>query len=194
MAGPLGSRGSWDGSTERLAAEAAELRVEEGARARARRASLSGQAAEEASLRGVLVDLGERGATVRLELASGRSLVGRVRRIGADVAVVDLEGRDEVLVHLAAVAALVPHDGGDEVRGDRLVDAELTFAEALGWLVADRPSVQVHLRGGAALTGELVSVGADVAVVRLEGDRRRPAYVAVAAVAEVLVEGGTGWA
>ena len=183
MAGSFGSSGSLD-SLDRLAAQ---LRVDDAARSRARRASLAGQAAEEATLRGVLVDLGERGTAVRLELVDGRATVGRVRHVGADLVTVHgAEGR-ESLVALAATACVVPQVGDDRVTGDRAVTSDLTMVEALGWLAGDRPRIQVRTRGGTTTGGELRSAGQDVAALLLDGRPRRLVHVAVATVVEVLV-------
>jgi len=168
----------------------AELRVDDAARSRSRRSSLAGQALEEATLRGVLVDLGERGAALRLELVDGRGLVGQVHHLGADVATVHGADGQERLVALAAVVSATPQSDEHVVTGDRVVVSDLTLAEALGWLAGDRPRVHLHAAGGSIVAGELRSVGVDVATVLLEGRPRRPAYVALRSVTDVLLLDG----
>jgi hypothetical protein len=176
------------GDVERFAAEA---RVDEAARTRARRASLVGQAEEEATLRGVLVDLGERAAVVRLELDAGRSVVGEVQRVGLDHVMV--RTRDvEVLVALSAVGAVLPEAAEHAVTGARAVHDDTNLRTALELLAADRPTVLLRLRSGATVQGELRAVGLDIVALVLDGTPRRRGAVSLGALAEVWPWAGAG--
>jgi hypothetical protein len=187
-----GSRGSAETSTtggtggfDAVDRFAAEARVQEAARARARRSSLGSQAEEEASLRGVLVDLGERAATVCLELAAGRTVVGVVEQVAEDHLQVRATDGRAVLVVLDVVQLVLPQGAGDAVTGAREVRSGSTLRHVLHDLAGGRAPVRVHLRSGATVDGELRSVGVDVLALEAAGDGRRRAHVPLGAVAEV---------
>lgn len=172
---------------------AAEVRTEAAALARGRRAALGERLVAAASLAGVLVDRGERGAPVVVQLLGGPARVGVVGRVGTDFVALDVGtgpgGRaGEALVPLAAVAWVLPAEGEPPVAGDREVSASTDLIEALGLRAEDRPRVRVHTTTGETLSGELRSVGLDVVVLDLDDGARRRAHVALAALAEVLVE------
>lgn len=186
--GPLGPEGDADA----LERAVAELRVDEAARSRARRASLDHQAAEGATLGGVLVDLGERGAVVSIVLSDGRSVAGAVEQVGRDLVVVRGDDGQQLLVRLDAIAAATPRSRADAVRGDREVASDLSFVEALGWLAGARRTVQVHTAAETIVQGELASVGLDVAVLLLDGPSRQRTYLATAAIVQVAVLDGWG--
>jgi hypothetical protein len=164
---------------------AAEVRADDAVRSRARRTRLAQQAAEEATFRGVLIDLGERGSTVVVHLAVGRPVVGRVRQVGTDF--VDLLADDgrEVLVALRGVGHVRTAPGAPPTTGSRDVAGDLTLVEALVWRAGDRPRVQVRAGGAEPVAGELREVGADVATVLLEGSPGGWAYINVSEVTEV---------
>jgi hypothetical protein len=184
VAGSRGSAGA-DGSFGAVDRFAAEARVEEAARARARRGSLGAQAEEEAGLRGVLVDLGERGATVCLELAAGRSVVGVVEQVAQDhVRVRAADGR-AALLPLDVVQVVLPQEAADVVTGDRTIGSGAELRHVLHDLAGERTPVRVHLRGGTTVDGELRSVGADVLTLLVAADGRRRAHVPLGALAEV---------
>lgn len=166
---------------------AAEARADEAVRARARRTHLAQQAAEEATFRGALIDLGERGSTVVVHVAAGRTVVGQVGRVGRDfVGLVGEDGR-EVLVALRGVGHVRTAPGEQPTTGGRDGSGDLTLAEALVWLAGDRPRVQVRSGGAEPVAGELREVGADVAAVLLEGSPGGWAYLNLSEVTEVRV-------
>lgn len=183
MAGSQGSPSSFD-AFDRFAAD---QRVQEAARARARRSSLEVQADEEATLRGVLLDLGERAAEVHLELDAGRALTGVVVHVGMDHLEVHARDGRTVFVALAAVHAVLPLDAGDAVRGTRTLSpgSADTLHHVLHDLAGERSPVLVRLRSGATVEGELRSVGQDVATLLVDGQPRRRGHVSLGAVAEV---------
>jgi hypothetical protein len=188
----------------RLERWAAEVRVDHAARQRTQERWLRRQAAEEASLAGVLADLAERGEPVVVRTRAGRQHRGVVRAVGADFlalaagdaaagaaagAGAGASRAADVLVALAAVASLRTGPGPAPATGDRPAAAGggLRLADVLAGLAAERDRVVIaSLDGRDAVAGEIRAVGADVAVVRLEGGGGT-AYVPLGAVAEVTV-------
>lgn len=172
-------------SLERWASEAA---VDEAARARARARWLRVQAEEDASLAGTLVDLAERARAVSLEVRGGRRLRGVVVGLGSDFLALRDERGQQVLVALDAVEVVRTEPGGTDVRGDRTSLLDVSLAGVLGPVAADRPEVLIRTREGTTVRGVLRSAGADVLRVRVEGDPPTPAWVALGAVAVLVLE------
>jgi hypothetical protein len=154
---------------------------------RRRTRGLVAQAAEEANLAGVLLDLAERDARVVVATTSARQHRGAIVLVGLDVVVVATEPGGMALVRSGAIATVRTAPGSPAVMGDRAARLRVGWAEALAVLAADRPRVRIGLAGGATCTGELRSVGTDVATVRLDGDGAR-VYVALDAIADVVVD------
>ncbi|HLT70696.1 MAG TPA: hypothetical protein VKZ72_11050 [Acidimicrobiales bacterium] len=178
------------GGGDRFERWAAEARVEEAARARAREGWLRRQAEESATLAGVVADLQERGVPVTVHTRAGGRHTGAVRAVGADVVVVRTApgagpGGD-VLVPLAALTAVRAGPGTGPAVGDRRPGAGPTFTDLLVDLAADRAAVRVATVGGDAVAGVLRAVGRDVLVVTPASGGT--AHVALGAVAEVAVE------
>jgi hypothetical protein len=160
-----------------------EARAADAVRRRSHARWLRRQAAEEATLVGVLVDLSERGDVVALRSASGRTHRGPVSFVGGDHVVV----ADEVWVRLAAVVAV--RFTGDIATGDRAAVRDTRLVESLAELAPDRPAVVVVTFDGASMRGELVGAGTDLVTLVLDGDRSQRCVVAVDAIAEVIVTG-----
>jgi small nuclear ribonucleoprotein (snRNP)-like protein len=170
----------------RLERWAAEARVDEAARLRARERWLRRQAEEESTLAGVLADLLEAGRPVTVHTRSGRRHRGTVRAVGADfVAVGATPG--PALVALGAVASLRTHPGEGAVLGDREVAASLRLSDVVAGLAEDRERVVLVTSDGDALAGVLVSVGRDVVLLRGGGDPPATCYVPLAALHEVVI-------
>jgi hypothetical protein len=159
-----------------------ESRAADAVRRRTQARWLRQQAAEEATLAGVLVDVSERGDVVSLRSVSGRTHRGVVSFVGGDHVVVG-----DVWVRLAAVVAL--RFAGDAATGDRTPPRDTRLVESLAQLAPDRPAVVVVALDGSSLRGELVGVGADVLTLALDGDRSQRCIVSVHTVAEVVVIG-----
>ena len=189
LAGLLG-----EGLTGRLERWAADARIDEAARRRARERWLEQQAREEATLLGILADLAERGTVVSLQLRSGGPRRGRVRLIGADFVALapvgDAGGRSgEVLVALHDVVAVATRPGEPVSVGDRSVRSQLTLTEVVIGLAGDRERALLVLTGSDdVVRGTLWSVGQDVVVVRLDGEAI-PAtmYVALDAISQLAI-------
>jgi hypothetical protein len=170
-----------------LARWLAEARVDAAAASRARAQSLRQQAGEEATLAGVLLDLAERGSAVVVEVAGGRRQRATVRAVAEDFCALRTD-QGEVLVAYAGIAAVAALESDAVLAGDRARALDMTLAEALLVLLAERPRLLVVGRDGTSRAGELMSVGRDVLVLRTDGDPRH-LYVPVASVAEVRVTG-----
>jgi hypothetical protein len=113
LVGPVG--GDLDARLHRWAAEA---RVDEAARRRAREWWLRRQAEEGATLAGVLADLLEAGTAVTVHTRSGRQHGGPVRALGADFVAIGAPV-GVVMVALDAVTSLRTRPGEPAVVGDR---------------------------------------------------------------------------
>ena len=149
-----------------MAGWAADERTDHAARGRSRAGWLRRQAAEAATLAGVLIDLAERAAPVTLETEAG-PYEGYVEVVTTRVCVLRREDGGATLVALAAVTAL--HGQDALATGDRAPALELDMAGALSALCADRSAVTIALVGGGQVTGALETVGAEL--LSLKGDR-----------------------
>jgi hypothetical protein len=167
----------------------ADLRVDDAAHARARRAWLRRQAEEEATLVGVLADLAERLRAVIIETEVGQRHQGLLLVVGLDFCALRTTIGTPVLIRYDAVASVrpAPHDAGPV--GDRVVGPSATLRGALGALAGSRARVIVRVRGGTALQGELRAMGTDLMILRL--DDRSAAYVPLTSLGELsVVESG----
>jgi len=160
-----------------------DVRAAEHNRSRTTERRLRVVAEESATLHGSLVDLAERGTSVRVTTSSGRRHVGPLQLVGHDFLVVA-----DVWVSLQAVASVGAAPGAPAAAGDRPA-VDLLLVEALARLVADRHDVAVVTVGGDVVAGQLRAVGADVLSIRLGGDGGM-AYVPSASVLEVAFRAG----
>jgi hypothetical protein len=181
-----------EGLTQRLERWAADLRIDEAVRLRARERWLAQQVTEEATLAGVLTDLAERGVGVALQLRSGGAERGRVRVVGADFVALAVPGGAggqvaEVIVALREVGAVRTLPGEPLSAGENAVACRLTLSEVIIGLAAERQRVVLGLSGSReVVAGTLLSVGQDVVVVRGDGaGTPATAYVAMEAIAQV---------
>jgi hypothetical protein len=162
----------------------AEQRADAAAASRARERWLRQAADEEAVIAGVLLDLAERAATVVVQGVANRTHRGVVRAVGEDFVALRT-GTGDVLVPFDAVVAVRAE--GAAGGGERAHALDVSFAEAVAAIGGDRPRVLVVARDGSGLSGELRSVGRDVATLRLADATY---YVPLASVAELaIVEG-----
>lgn len=185
--GLLGGHGSRT-FTDMLEGWVAEARVDEAARERARERWLRSVSDQEATIVGVLVDLAERRAGVALSTTAGRRHRGAISAVGADFVALRPATGPEVLVTLGAVSMLRTLPAEDPASGDRSISIDLTLTEVLGELAAERERVLITTCAGSdAVAGELCSVGADLAVVRGDGQPPSTSYVPLAAIAEVAL-------
>lgn len=186
--GPIASRGvPQDWSTGDLDAWLAESRSDAAARSRRIEQNLTRQASEEASVAGILRDLGERGEPITLTTVAGSTHRGRVRAVGGDFLVLYADDRQGETVIAFRAVDFVRVPSGATVRGDRAEQLEVTLAEVLPEMAADRPEVVVVTSAGHRVRGELRSAGLDVARIRTDDAERATAYVPVSAIAELLL-------
>jgi hypothetical protein len=178
-----------DGLAARIDRWAADARVDEAARLRARERWLRHQAEEEGSLAGVLADVAERGASLALHVRGGRRHRGEVAALGSDFVALRSAGAD-VIVALAAVTSMRTLPGEASTIGDRSVATSHRLVDVLAGLAAERAAVLLVLAGGdEAVAGALRSVGQDVVGMRVAGGAAVTAYVPVGAIVEVVIDG-----
>jgi hypothetical protein len=169
----------------RLSAWAAAARADDAATARSRQRWLRQAAEEDATFAGVLLDLAERRLPVVVTGRAGRRHRCTVTGVGADFALVRVDGTD-ALLSFTGIASVRPESSRPAAAGDRAVDIDVTMAEALAVVAEERPRVLVvTLADADGLAGELRSVGRDVATLRLDGTERATAYVPIASIAEL---------
>jgi hypothetical protein len=179
------------GLAARLERWAADARVDEAARARARERWLRRQAEDETALAGVLADLRDGAVPVTVGTRSGGLHAGVVRVVGADfVALGSTTGRGpEVVVALTALASVRTRPGVAAVLGDRPVEAAIRLVDVVTGLAEEREALQVVTASGDVVDGVVAGVGQDVLTVRSTGRPVTVAYVPVGAVAEIVLGG-----
>lgn len=167
----------------------AEGRVDAAASERARQRWLERQAAEGASLAGVLLDLAEQSRRVAVRTAGGTTVTGRIAGLAADFVAIRDHRRGDALIPFRSVATVRGAPGEPAPTGDRSGMLALVLGEALLELAADRPTVMVSA-GDADLRGELISAGLDVVAIALSPSRRDVVHVALEAIDHLTVLNG----
>jgi hypothetical protein len=176
-----------------------DARASDAARARSRERWLRRQAAEEATLPGIALDLAERGDNVVLRTTAGRAHRGRLVGVARDVWVLrsSASGGTAGVTFVAtdAIASLraQPERGGrpaPEAAGARPEPLTASLAEMLTDLAGEHPRVRVIVQGEPeAMVGQLRSVGVDVATLRVAGEPPTTVYVRLGSVSELSVLG-----
>jgi len=165
---------------------AAEARIDEAAQQRIRERWLRQQAAEEATMAGILVDLAERDRPVLLRTVAGRTHRGLLAAVAVDFCAIRTAQDVDVLITFDGVSSLHTQPGDAPTTGARALTLDLMLHEALAELALDRPRVLVLCRGDQeGIAGELRSVGRDVLTLRLDGRPAPLAYVPLTSVVEV---------
>lgn len=181
-----------DGLLADLARWTADTRADDAARSRMQERWLRQQAEEDARFAGLALDLSEAGVGVAMRLTSGRTVRGRIATVARDFCVVRHDGGTATLLAFGAIATVRP-EPGYRARGaasERLAPVDAGLADVLVGLAGERARVRVVVAGGGeALAGELRTVGADVATVRLDGEPGGTVYVQLGAVLEVTLLG-----
>ncbi len=165
----------------------AEQLVDDAVDARRRTADLREQATQEGTLRGVLVDLAERGRPLVLRTVAGVEHRVTLTLVGSDVVTGRTMRGEHVAIGLDAVASVRAEPGASPSIGDRWVVASTTLVGHLQELAAVRPAAVVTLRDGSRLGGTLATVGTDVLSVRLRDGDRSTVHVSLAAVSDLVV-------
>lgn len=174
--------------TSRLDRWVADARVDEAARERARERWLRSVAEQEATVAGVLVDLTERCAGVALSTTAGQRHRGSIGALGADFVALRPASGPEVLITMGSISVVRTLPAEDPAAGDRTVSTDLTLADVLTELAAERERVLLVTRAGSdSVVGELRSVGHDVVVIRSDSEPASTAYVPLGAIAEVTL-------
>jgi len=171
---------------------AGEASAVDAATSRSRQQWLRRQAAEEATLAGVALDLAEQSATVVLKTTAGRTHRGRLVGVARELAVLRTDGRAlTIIVPWAAVASLrARRDRPSPEPGPRSLPLDLGLADVLGVVAGSRSRVLVGFSQAQEMViGELQSVGTDVITLRVDADPPVTVYVRLASVTEVSLLG-----
>lgn len=163
----------------------ADGRVDEAVNARGRQRWLERQAAEEATLAGVLLDLAERHRPVTITTTGGHRLSGAVTAVGADFGALRDHRLGDALVPSSRIAIVRPAPGDGLPTGDRRVSITRTFRDAMMELAPERPDCIVAV-GAEQLHGELRAASPELVALALDGDRRELVHVSVAAIDHVI--------
>lgn len=162
----------------------AAQRHEAQAQERRHRYWLLRQAEESGTLHGVLADLADLRATVRVDTSVSTVVDAVVVEVGRDfVALVEPGGKRHVLA-IAALTAVRRSTRTRPVTGDRPVDASTDLADVLRSVAPDHPEITAVLSDGTSVVGILQSVGGDVARLVADGGE---AYVPMRAIVEVTI-------
>lgn len=174
-----------------IAGWAVDAASDQAARERADVRLLAQQAAEEATVVGLLLDVAERGEPVVARTTAGRQHRGRVVCVGGDFVVIREPPQPPSLLALAAVTSVRPQAVGwrDPIpSGARRSPLVVSLRAVLTGLAADRPRVQVACVGDEQpLAGELRAVGTDLVTLALDGPQHRVAHVNLASIADVVL-------
>ena len=176
-----------DDPLDRLGPWLADGQVDAAASERARRRWLERQAAEDATLGGVLLDLAERRRPVTLRTRAGTVVRGVCVAVAADFVVVRSDGGVDVLVPVVAIATVRSAPGDPPPVGDRPVALVVTLTDALVELAAGRPTV-VAAVAGEETRGVLHRAGRDVIAIE-SGERRDVVTFAVDALDHLTIVG-----
>ncbi|MBK5223046.1 MAG: hypothetical protein JJE52_09250 [Acidimicrobiia bacterium] len=166
---------------------ASQLRIEAASQLRRREHWLRRQAADDATMCGVLVDHAERRSVITLTTVGGGRHTGIAVGAGAEVVVLHA-GSTRIIVAIDAVATVQATDIGHapvNPVGHRVGDDPTTMADLLSHAVDDRPEITLVTRGGGAVEGELRAIGRDLVMVRPE--RGALVYVRLASVSEAVL-------
>ncbi|MEZ5282491.1 MAG: hypothetical protein R2770_18685 [Acidimicrobiales bacterium] len=163
----------------------AEMRAGSDAMARRRQRWLEEQAAEAATLRGLLHDLAESEEVVAIETTGSGTHHGRLRGVGVDVAVLaNPQGHGLVLLatdDIELVRTAKPH-----LASDRGPTFDVTLQELLIDQMAERAEVTVVTRSRGRHRGTLRSVGLDFVTV-WRGANEPAVQIASSAIIAVLL-------
>lgn len=183
--------GRGDGLDRRLERWAAEARVDEAARARARERWLRRQAEEDATVAGVLADMLDAATPVTVHTRGGHTHAGVVRAVGVDfLALGPVDRRaGQVVLPLAAVGSVRSRAGAPVVVGDRPAVGSTRLQDVLAGLGVDGTHVRVMTVDGETLSGVVRSVGRDVVVLATGHEPAATAYVPSGAISAVALGG-----
>jgi hypothetical protein len=136
-------------------AESQQASIE--ARARSRRRWLRQQAAEDATLAGILLDLAESSVRLTVRTLAGAHC-GVVAAVSTRMCVLSCDEGFAVIA-LSAITMITPPG---PALGDRVPTLAMDLGDVLSVVGADRPAVQLELVNGRTVDGMLQEVGRDV--------------------------------
>lgn len=162
---------------------------------RRRALNLQRQAQEEATLKGALVDLGEKRVPVTIKTGAGTTQVGIIIAVGHDF--VSLRTRDgaQTLCVLSELCAIRTNSGAQHVpaAGGRGETHDLYLRELLDKATEEEAWVALTMNTGEVISGNLFALGADVVTLRVEDDGSGITYVSLSRVAEVRFFSASRW-
>jgi hypothetical protein len=138
------------------------------ARSRSRRRWLRQQAAEDATLAGILLDLAESAGPVTVHTRAGEH-AGVVVSVSTRMCVLSSDDGFSVIA-MSAITTVTP---AGPALGDRIPRLDMDLGDVLSVVAGDRPPVQLELVNGRTVQGVLALVGRDV-VTLLQPDALIP--------------------
>lgn len=135
---------------------------------------------------GLLLTLAERGDAVTVRIPGG-PLIGSITTVTTRLCVIDLDQGPSASALVAMTAITAVEGAANDVHDDRLPTSHLDLAAVLSSLVADRPTVNLRLSDGSAVSGTLVNVGVDVVSVRSGEQSGAVIHLPVAAIAACVL-------
>lgn len=171
-----------------------ELRSDAAVQTRRREQWLRRQAAEDATVAGVLVDYAEHGSVLAVTTRSGNRHVGRVRGAGALLVTLDVTGA-RVVIEVDEIDTFRALSTGERhalaPTGHRSRTETTTMSEVLAQAADERPEVTLITRSGEVVSGTLMAVGRDVVMLRPPAESAL-VYLPLASVSEALLPASTG--
>ncbi len=165
----------------------ATMRVDDAIAARRREHWLEQAASEETTLVSVLADLAERQRPLALHMSTGGRHVVSITALGTDFVAARASAGTELLIRTDAITAVRSQPREPIAHSGTAVHLERSLVAALSDLAPERLDVRVTVGGGEVVSGELRSVGLDVATLRLDGDSRAHVYIPVANLVSLSV-------
>ena len=146
-----------------LARWLADCLVDEAAAARSRQRSLEQQAAQEASIAGVLLNLAERGRLVNIKTLTGQTCEGHLTSVGADFVFMHAHENQELLIPNRSIAVIKSSGTNCLSLGTR-TPSTVCLADTLEWLAADKAHVEVVV-ADETVRGRLQTSGTDLIAI-----------------------------
>ena len=134
-----------------------------------------------------LADLAERQRPLALHMSPGGRHVVLITALGTDFLAARASAGTELLIRTDAITAVRTQPREPIANSGTAVHLERSLVAALSDLAPERLGVRVTVGGGEVVSGELRSVGLDVATLRLDRDSRAHVYIPVANLVSLSV-------
>jgi hypothetical protein len=143
---------------------------------------------ETATLTGVLADIADSGRSADVHTTTGRTHSGRIEHVTDEALVIGTTIRHLVVLRPRAIAAVVP-ERGFRVPGEGSVSSHRSFRATIAAILEPGDDLAV-IAGAMDCSGELVSIGDEVLLMR--GPGNRSVYIPIGAVTEISVASSSG--